>query len=161
MSYLLAVGITVGILAGVWCYVAVPLGLLAFAGFLGWASYFAAGSGLVAVRTAALSNLSGVIWGLVTVYAGTTLSMVPGLVFTILFAAIMCWQAKVPLLAFIPGTFIGNAAFYASGNDGVGTAIALVCGIALGLISDELAKLMSRGAKKKAEEKAEEKKETE
>lgn len=155
MSYLLAVGITVGILAGVWCYVAVPLGLLAFAGFLGWASYFAAGSGLSGVRIAALSNLSGVVWGLITVYAGTMLPMVPGLIFTILFAAIMCWQAKIPLLAFIPGTFIGNAAFYASGNDGLGTAIGLVCGIALGLVSDELAKLMSKGKKKETEEKQE------
>lgn len=62
------------------------------------------------------------------------------LVFTIAFAAIMCWQAKLNLLEFIPGTFIGNAAFYAAGNDAIGAAVGLTCGAVLGLLSDFSAK---------------------
>lgn len=144
MTYLLAVGITVGLLAGAWVFGAGAAGLIGFAGFLGWASYFAAGGGKKGVVSALCSNLSGVVWGVVTITLAGLLPGVPSLVFTILFAAIMCWQAKISLLGFIPGTFIGNACFYASGNEAVGTAIGLVCGIALGWISDEAAKLISK-----------------
>ena len=45
MGYLLAVGITVGLLAGAWVYLSGVAGMIGFAGFLGWASYFAAGGG--------------------------------------------------------------------------------------------------------------------
>ena len=135
MSYLFAVGITVGLLAGVWVYLSGVMGLIGFVGFLGWASYFAAGGGLKGVRSAFCTNMSGVLWGFVTIAVC--------ILFTILFAAVMCWQAKFAILGFIPGTFIGNAAFYASGNDWKGTAVALVCGISLGILSDVLAKKMS------------------
>ena len=40
MGYLLAVGITVGLLAGAWVYLSGVAGMIGFAGFLGWASYF-------------------------------------------------------------------------------------------------------------------------
>lgn len=144
MTYLLAVGITVGILAGVWVYASGVLALIGFAGFLGWASYFAAGGGKKGVVSALCSNLSGVLWGFLTVLLIGALPMVPPLVFTILFAAIMCWQAKIPLLAFIPGTFIGNAVYYATGNDVVGSVIGLVIGVFLGIASDVLAKMLSK-----------------
>ena len=131
MSYLAAVGITVGFLAGAWVYLSGELSLIGFVGFLGWASYFAAGGGTKGARSAFCTNMSGILWGVITI------------AFTILFAAIMCWQAKLGFLGFIPGTFIGNAAFYASGNNWQGTAVALICGIGLGLLSDVLAKKMS------------------
>ena len=143
MSYLFAVGITVGLLAGVWVYLSGVMGLIGFVGVLGWASYFAAGGGLKGVRSAFCTNMSGVLWGFVTIAVCNFLPGVPGILFTILFAAVMCWQAKFAILGFIPGTFIGNAAFYASGNDWKGTAVALVCGISLGILSDVLAKKMS------------------
>ena len=62
MSYLFAVGITVGLLAGVWVYLSGVMGLIGFVGFLGWASYFAAGGGLKGVRSAFCTNMSGVLW---------------------------------------------------------------------------------------------------
>ena len=137
MGYLLAVGITVGLLAGAWVYLSGVAGMIGFAGFLGWASYFAAGGGGKGVKSAFCSNLCGILPG------------VPGLVFTVLFAAIMCWQARFSFVGFIPGTFIGNAAFYASGNDWKGTAVGLACGIALGWLSDMLAKKMSEKKEEK------------
>lgn len=146
MTYLLAVGITVGLLAGAWVYTAGALTLLSFAGFLGWATYFASGGGKQGVIKSFTSNMSGVFWGVVTIWLSNTLAPygVPSLIFTILFAAIMCWQAKIDLLGFIPGTFIGNAAYYASGMDIWGTALGLAIGIMLGLLSDVLAKQMSK-----------------
>ena len=116
MTYLFAVGITVGILAGAWVYAGGTLGFVGFAGFLGWATYFAAGGGKKGIISTLCSNLSGVFWGVITIWAATTFTAVPSLFFTIAFAAIMCWQAKLNLLEFIPGTFIGNATFYAAGN---------------------------------------------
>ena len=143
MTYLFAVGITVGVLAGAWVYAGGTLGFIAFAGFLGWATYFAAGGGINGIVSTLCSNLSGVFWGVVTIWACTTFPAVPSLVFTIAFASIMCWQAKLNLLEFIPGTFIGNAAFYAAGNDAIGVVVGLTCGAVLGLLSDFSAKMLS------------------
>lgn len=80
--------------------------------------------------------------GVITIWAATTFTAVPSLFFTIAFAAIMCWQAKLNLLEFIPD-FIGNAAFYAAGNDAIGAAVGLICGAVLGLLSDFFAKKLS------------------
>ncbi len=41
MSTLFAISLTTGILSGVWGWIAVSLGLLSWAGFLGCTSYFA------------------------------------------------------------------------------------------------------------------------
>ena len=148
MTYLISVGITVGILAGAWCFAADSVGLISFAGFLGWATYFAAGGGDKGVKLGICSNLSGVIWGLATTALCGFFPDVPYYFFTIIFAAIMCWQAHVQLLSFIPGTFIGNATYYAAmalGGDAGLTAAGLACGICLGLISDKSARLLTKG----------------
>ena len=144
MKYLTAVGITVGLLAGAWVWGSGLLGLTGIVGFLGWATYFAVGKGLQGLPEVLCSNLSGVFWGALTIFLS---SLMPGQLvligLVIAAAAVMCWQANLPLLGFIPGTFIGNAAFYANGNDWLKTALALLCGVALGIISDYAAKFIS------------------
>ncbi|MDR0576518.1 MAG: DUF1097 domain-containing protein [Candidatus Accumulibacter sp.] len=135
MNYLTTVGVTVGLLAGAWVYGAESLGMAGFAGFLGWASYFAAGGGKAGAIRAACCNMSGVLWGVVTVFLAGHAPI--AVVFA---AAFMCWQAKIPLLSFIPATFIGNACFHASGNDAPSAVAGLLCGIALGLVSAYAAK---------------------
>ncbi len=147
MTYLISVGVTVGILAGAWCLAADNIGLISFAGFLGWATYFAAGGGVKGVKLGLCSNMSGVFWGLVTTALCGIFPDVPYYFFTIIFAGIMCWQAHVELLSFIPGTFIGNATYYAVmalGGEPVLTAIGLACGIFLGIISDKSARLLTK-----------------
>ena len=144
MSYLSAVGVTVGVLAGVWVFVSGLVSISAFAGFLGWATYFAAGGGKDGAVKALCSNMSGVFWGVVFIALSPMMPQQLGVVIIAVLAAIMCWQAKIPLLSFIPGTFIGNACFYANGNDWLGTAIGLLCGIALGFVSDYSAKSISK-----------------
>ena len=127
MTYLISVGTTVGILAGAWC--------------------FAAGGGEKGLKLGLCSNLSGVIWGILTTSICGIFPDVPYYFFTIIFAAIMCWQAHVQLLSFIPGTFIGNATYYAAmalGGDAGLTAVGLICGICLGLISDKSARLLTK-----------------
>ncbi|MGQ7072440.1 DUF1097 domain-containing protein, partial [Escherichia sp. SP-MK2] len=45
MNILLSIAITTGILSGIWGWVAVSLGLLSWAGFLGCTAYFACPQG--------------------------------------------------------------------------------------------------------------------
>ena len=149
LNYLSAVGITVGLLAGIWVFLAGLIGIASFCGFFGWATYFAIGKGKDGVLTAFSTNLSGVIWGLLSIWL---MSFLPDgqwyLIVVIVAAACMCWQANLKLLSFIPGTFIGNACFYASdtGFDpkAIGlVALGLVCGVLCGLASDYAAKAIS------------------
>jgi hypothetical protein len=144
MGYITAAGITVGILAGAWAYVSGLIGICTFAGFLGWASYFAAGGGKEGTVKAVCSNMSGVLWGMMFVWISPLIPAQLAPVLVAVLAGIMCWQANISFLSFIPGTFIGNACFYANGNDWLNTAIGLLCGVALGLASDYAAKYMSK-----------------
>lgn len=145
MQYLTTVGIMVGILAGTWVYISGVLGITAFVGFLGWATYFAVGEGKDGCVKAAAT---GVFWGVVTVYA---MGLLPAgnwyLLAIMMGAAIMCWQANFSVLSFIPGTFIGNACFYANNNDWQTTAAGMLCGICLGLVSDYSARALTKPQK--------------
>ena len=146
MDFTTAVGITVGLLAGAWVYASNALSLIGYAGFLGWASFFAAGGKEKGLKSAIITNLSGVFWGAVTMQVANFMGGlgIPSLIFTIVFAAIMCWQAKINMLGFIPGTFIGNAAYYASGCNIIGSAVALVIGAVLGYISEKSAYIIEK-----------------
>ncbi len=116
MSVLLAISITTGILSGVWGYVAVSLGLLSWAGFLGCTSYFASPtSGLRGLGESLLTNMAGVFWAMVIIHASSFVSFeLLGYVVTAIVAFFMCIQAKQSWLAYIPGTFIGSCATFAS-----------------------------------------------
>lgn len=144
MGYLTAVSITVGLLAGAWVFFAPSIDIAAFTGFLGWASYFAVGGKKEGAIKAVCCNLSGVLFGVLTILIAGLLPAHLGIIITILAAASMCFQAHIPLLSFIPGTFIGNACYYANGTDWYTTAIGLICGILLGFISDYWAQSLSK-----------------
>ncbi|EII2404059.1 DUF1097 domain-containing protein [Vibrio parahaemolyticus] len=119
MTTLLAISITTGILSGVWGWIAISLGLLSWAGFLGCTSYFAAPtSGLKGLATSLITNLTGVFWAMVIIYGSTYAGLeILGYVITAVVAFFMCIQAKQACLAYIPGTFIGSCAtFAADGN---------------------------------------------
>ena len=144
MDYITAAGITVGILAGIWIHCSGIIAISTFAGFLGWASYFAAGGKREGGLRAACGNLSGVCWGLATLWVKGLLPPSLGLVVMMIAAAAMCWQAKIGFLSYIPATFIGNACFYANNADPMNSAVGLIIGIALGFLSDYGAQYVSR-----------------
>ncbi|MGD8110274.1 DUF1097 domain-containing protein [Vibrio sp. TRT 21S02] len=119
MSTLFAISLTTGILSGVWGWVAVSLGLLSWAGFLGCTSYFASPkSGVVGLLQSLLTNMAGVFWALVIIHLSNFVSLeIMGYVITAVVAFFMCIQAKQQWLSYIPGTFIGSCAtFAADGN---------------------------------------------
>lgn len=119
MSTLVAISLTTGILSGLWGWVAISLGLLSWAGFLGCTSYFASpNDGLKGLSVSLITNMSGVFWAMVIIHASQYASLeILGYVITALVAFFMCVQAKQSWLGYIPGTFIGSCAtFAADGN---------------------------------------------
>jgi len=152
MNFLTAVGISVGILAGLWMVASSALGLLTFAGFLSWASFYAAGGKLKGLKDTLILNFAGVVWGfLIVQMAGVVTPMVgasAGLGLAVAVgAASMCWQARIPLLAFIPGAFIGCSTFFGSNLDFGGSVIGLICGGILGYVSELGGTLLSKSGK--------------
>ena len=141
MGFITAVGITIGILAGLWTYASLSLGLLTWAAFLSWASFYAAGGKPEGLKKALLANLSGVVWGFLALQGATLLTPAVGQapafgIAVAIAAAGMCWQARLALLGFIPGAFLGCAGFVGAGFDLKAILIALVAGGLLAYLSE-------------------------
>ncbi len=119
MSTLVAISITTAILSGLWGWVAVSLGLLAWAGFLGCTSFFAAPKdGIKGLLISLITNLSGVFWAMMIIKGGEFISTeILTYVLTGVVTLFMCIQAKQSWLAYIPGTFIGSCATFAASGD--------------------------------------------
>ncbi|ECW1233788.1 DUF1097 domain-containing protein [Salmonella enterica] len=140
MNILLSIAITTGILSGIWGWVAVSLGLLSWAGFLGCTAYFACPQGgfkglLISVCTL----LSGMVWALVIIH-GSALAPhleIVSYVLTGIVAFLMCIQAKQLLLSFVPGTFIGACATFAGQGDWRLVLPSLALGLIFGYTSNE------------------------
>ena len=118
MNVLLMIAITTGILSGLWGWLAVSLGLLSWAGFLGCTAYFACPQGGVrGLLISILTCLSGVFWAMVIIQGSALMPPIAGYVLTGMVAFLMCIQAKQQWLAFVPGTFIGACATFASNGN--------------------------------------------
>ena len=149
MKRLIALGISIGVLAGLWTVFALSVPeiggyaapFVVWIGFAAWAVFYAAGGRVPGLTKTLGSTVSGLLWGFALLWAATRISegsaVVLGL-FVALAAFGMCVQAAVPLLAFIPGAFIGAAAYF--GNAGVfwSTLISLVAGALLAFASELL-----------------------
>lgn len=119
MNLLLAISITTGILSGLWGWVAVSLGLITWAGFLGCTSYFASPvDGLKGLSLSIVCNMTGVAWATLIIFGSSWFgSDIAGYVLTGIVSFAMCIQAKKAWLNYIPATFIGACATFASGAD--------------------------------------------
>jgi hypothetical protein len=148
MDLLLALGISIGVLIAGWTYVALgPGSLPVWAGIVSWGCFFAAGGKMNGLTKTIAANLSGVLWAYLALkLAGNAglpmLSAAVGVA-----ALIMVLQAKLPLLSFIPGAFLGaaTAVSVVVGANGswTKTIIALVAGAVLGYISELVAGALS------------------
>jgi len=140
MKSFLGVGISVGVLAGLWTQVSIELTLVTWVAFVAWATFFAAGGGREGFTKGLAANLSGVAWAWVAsqVLEQATFTGAVALAVTVL-AFVLCVQAALPLLSFIPGAFVGTAVFFGTSFDLAGTVLALVVGAGLGWLSEVLA----------------------
>jgi hypothetical protein len=120
MNILFAIALTTGILSGIWGWVAVALGLLSWAGFLGCTAYFACPQGgLKGLLISTCTVMSGVVWALVIIHGSALAPQleVVSYIMTGVVAFLMCIQARQLILSFVPGTFIGACATFAAGGD--------------------------------------------
>lgn len=160
MDLVVALGISIGVLIAAWVYVAVSmpdLGLIAWAGIVAWATFYAAGGGGSGLQKAIASNLAGNFWAAVALFVTASLGgdvLVLAIAFGIV-AFIFCVQSKIPLLAFIPGAFLGAATWVGvdvagAGNDGgivdmtdIMIPVSMVVGAILGFVSEAIGKKLA------------------
>lgn len=155
MKRLIALGISIGVLAGLFTWVAASVTrigswqapLVVWVGFAAWAVFYAAGGRTAGLVKTLASTVSGAVWGWLIVWAaGQVLAgsaAILGL-FVALAAFGMCVQAAVPPLAFIPGAFIGAAAFFGNGAVFWATVASLVLGSLLAFASEVLGDVIER-----------------
>ncbi|WP_313110187.1 DUF1097 domain-containing protein [Atlantibacter sp.] len=120
MNILISLALTTGILSGLWGWVAISLGLISWAGFLGCTAYFACPkTGLKGLAMTACTLCSGVLWAQVIIHTSAMAAHFSplGYIITGVVAFLMCVQAKHLLLSFVPGTFIGACATFAGQGD--------------------------------------------
>ena len=137
---LLGIGISVGVLAGAWTYASVELTWITWVAFVAWACFFAAGGGTTGLAKGLAANLAGVFWGWVIAQGLDTVSastLALALMVTVV-GFVLCVEAALPLLSFIPGGFAGTAVFFGTGFDTGGVVIAIVAGALLGIVSERL-----------------------
>jgi Protein of unknown function (DUF1097) len=152
MDVLVALAISIGVLIAAWTYVALgPAALPVWAGIVAWGCFFAAGGKTAGLTKTIASNLSGVFWAFIALQAAKSLGEgnLPVLSVCVGLAALfMVLQAKISLLSFIPGAFLGaaTAVSVVVGANGTWTRtiIALVVGAVLGYLSEALAGAISR-----------------
>ena len=155
-KFLVAVTLSVGVLAGLFNlgYVLYAnseatfnLAGLVVAGFLGWATFYAAGAGKDGLVKGIPANLSGVLWAVVIVFLWDKVfafNELGAFVAVAIGAGMMCFQAHIKWLGFIPGAFIGCSTFFALGAAINGdvlfpSIIGLLVGLLLGWLSQKLA----------------------
>ncbi len=155
MERLIALGVSIGLLAGLFTWVALTVTsigdwqapLVVWIGFAAWACFYVAGGGVPGLTKGLASNVSGLLWGFALLWAATKVSAgsaaVLGL-FVALAAFGMCVQAAVEPLAFIPGAFVGAAAYF--GNQGIfwATLLSLVVGALLAYASERLGDVIEK-----------------
>lgn len=142
MSSLFLIGIVTGILSGIWAALSMSLGLITFAGFLGWSTFFAVGGGSKGLKSTLITNFSGVIWGFLMMQMSNVFALFLGEtiglgVAVAIGACGMCLQSRFKWLGFIPGTFLGASTFFATGFNLIGSIAALILGALFGYVSEK------------------------
>ncbi|MDR7255437.1 hypothetical protein J2X46_004444 [Nocardioides sp. BE266] len=140
MKSLLGIGISVGVLAGVWTFASVELTWITWVAFIAWACFFAAGGGTTGLAKGLAANVAGVFWGWVISQglehvSSSTLALA---VMVTVVGFVLCIEAALPLLSFIPGGFAGTAIFFGTGFDTGGALLAIVAGALLGIVSEKV-----------------------
>ncbi|WP_298443351.1 DUF1097 domain-containing protein [uncultured Ferrimonas sp.] len=136
MSVLVAISLTTGLLSAFWGWLSIAFGLLTWAGFLGCTTYFASPKdGPKGLALSMLANVSGVFWGMVAIQLSTIANIeIVGYIITGVISMLMCLQAKKEWLSYIPGTFIGCCATFASNGNWQLVIPSLVVGVGMGYL---------------------------
>jgi len=136
MNSLMFTSISTGILSGVVLWVAGNFSISAWLLFLGATSYYCLNeNGVSRLLQVWLTAFTGVMWASLIIAFGKTIDNQLFLYgFTAVISFFMCFQATFKWLKFIPGTFIGAIAMFASEGDFCTTYGALITGSVFGLL---------------------------
>lgn len=147
MDTLTALGVSIGVLIAVWTYLAVGvIALPVWVGIVTWGAFFAAGGKTEGLMKTIAASLSGLVWAFIAIVVSAKLGggtlVLAILVGVVAFAMVI--QARVPMLSFIPGAFVGAAATVGAGATtdiaSLGKiGIALIAGAVFGYLSEVLA----------------------
>lgn len=164
MGYLVAIGLTAGVIAGVFthlAFIAAVLPVIVWVAFAGEASFFAAGGKNLGFVKGLASNLAGVFWAYFIFFiVGAWASPLAMGVAVFIAVLMMCIQAKIDILSFIPGAFIGAACLFGTASADfptgniLGVVIALALGAAMGWVAEKAAGPIAGLIGKKFPEKA-------
>lgn len=142
MKNYIGVAVSIGVLAGIWTALSTnitSITLITWVGFAAWACYFAAGGGVTGLRNGLASNLSGVVYGWLVFEFISHVAFKGNLAIAVgVIAAAMCLQAAVSAMSFIPGAFIGAAAYFGTQFAFWPTVLAIVVGALFGFASGVL-----------------------
>lgn len=163
MNGLTATGITVGVCAGVWQLISSHVGLqqgwelLGTIGFVAFCSFYAAGGGKEGWIKSLFVNYSGAVWAYLAALAAGSITSATGIsafwagvITTVPFSAVIVWQGRFALTAFIPGGFLGMTLFFASGLNWTVTLLGFFAGNCVGLISEYSGRKLSEATSKKS-----------
>ncbi|MCZ2722590.1 DUF1097 domain-containing protein [Marinomonas sp. 15G1-11] len=136
MNSLFYTSFATGILSTLIVWLTSAMGIESWLVFLGATSYFASqekgGKGLIQVW---LANASGALWAIAILFLSDFFTgNLSAYLTTGVIAFMMCMQAKLPVLKFIPGTFIGSAAIFATEASWEMTFLALFIGAIFGYL---------------------------
>ncbi|WP_138418681.1 DUF1097 domain-containing protein [Aquibacillus sediminis] len=136
----MASALATGLLSGIWAYIAPLFGMLTWAGFAGCTTFFAVGTGgTKALRTAMITNTTGVACGMAILGLSATIDIPAGAaIFSGIITSVMVLLGNVRPMNYTPGIFVGCFSTFAVGGDWPLVLISLLCGVLLGFFSAEL-----------------------
>jgi hypothetical protein len=172
MDLVTALAVSIGLLGGVATYLYLSdflgLGLLIWAAFIAWASFYHCGGKIQGFISSVLANLWGVVWAVLTLLAISRLGFgdtLPPNVWAAICVAVgvglMVLGAKIPIFSAIPASVYGFAATVAFvllkagtdtlteptlANPAVVVALSMIGGAIFGIISEAFAGLMAKSA---------------
>lgn len=166
MSLFVALGISIGVLAGILCIICDLLAgtgmtaimIAAWPGFVAWALYFAIGGNAKGMVKVMCANTAGIIVSMLIVLLAGALSFMGGTmslaIAVVIGAFIMCVEAHWSPLSFIPGAFCGCAAAFGFGvGTDISLAIACLLSMFAGAILGHLSNIWGTAMAKKEKEK--------
>ena len=138
MDSLISNAISMGIFSGIWFKLSSTIGIATWAGFMGTTSYYASGQRfLKGWKRGVISNISGVFWAMVCIEGSKVIHISnSAAIMTAVISFFIIAQAKIKLLSFIPGAFIGCATTFGMSGNYMATIEVLLMGSIVGIGSD-------------------------
>lgn len=132
--YLIILGISTGILCGVWTFVAPLIALSVWGGFAGTTTYFASGKhGIEGIGLAIRCNLAGIACGMSMMFLTNLFGFSGGgAVASAIISAVMCFLGLWKYTTFVPGIFLGCFTTFAANGDWLLLGSSVILGAILG-----------------------------